>query len=150
MNPNRKKTKHSNRIALGIFLPVLIQTVFILIAIFFESGMSIFEGFLQLPLALLFFLAAGYALTCIQTFMYAYLMEYVINPKVKNRYLVVICSMILGGLTGYSVALFFDLYALSESWPWIVLSGLNGLLMGVILNNSYIKEKISLSPNRVV
>jgi len=123
------------RMLMGILLPAVVQASIVVIYIlitFDTDGYSGFTDFIQFVfLALLM----GYMLVGLQSIVYAFLMEYVINPKLKNHVVVVLCSGLLGLLSGYSVVLVTG--TPGDIAHWNVVSLLTGLIMGVILRRNY-------------
>ena len=77
------------------------------------------------------FMMSAYFLTGIQSIIYSLLMEFLINPKIKNNFAVVILSSALGGLSGIILLK-----------PGLVVGALTGMLTGIILRRMYLRSKV--------
>lgn len=77
------------------------------------------------------FMMSAYFLTGIQSIIYSLLMEFLINPKIKNNFAVVILSSALGGLSGIILLK-----------PGLVVGALTGMLTGIILRRMYLGSKV--------
>lgn len=117
------------RIILAIVLPVPLGVLCILVIthdlarVIEDNGSTFF-----------FLLLFGYLFTGLQSILYALLMEYLINPKVQNHYLVVLSSMVLGTLSGIPVFII-----------GVIPGAVVGLLMGILLRVLYLQAPAPLS-----
>ena len=121
----------------GIFLPVFIQTVLMILYAIMDSGLSMKDGIGEYLQIFFLFLFYGYLVAGIQSVGCALAMEFLINPRIKNHLAVVSISGFLGFLSGFSVMAFVFGKPTSDSTEWLFLSTLTGLLMGVILRRNF-------------
>lgn len=124
------------RITTGILAPAPIGTMVVIIIyqivyFIYNRNFVININNKDSFLTLLGLMMYAYFLIGIQSIIYSLLMEFVINPKIKNSLAVVILSSALGGLSG---AMLLE--------PGLVVGAITGMLMGIILRRMYLGSKV--------
>jgi hypothetical protein len=121
------------RLLIGILLPITIGSI-IFAGIAFASELKGNINIPELPLLVtglfvmgLFIFPFAMIFVGIQSIVYSLLMEFVINPWIKNNFVAIMVSILLGTLSGY--VLKEDLLAL--------IGAIVGLIVGVILRSMY-------------
>jgi len=79
----------------------------------------------------------GYLLVGVQSLLYAFIMEHVINRRLGSDVVAVALSALLGALAGATMLLIFRGW---DSWfavAWFMLGAIVGLVVGYILRRMY-------------
>ena len=116
---------------------MLLQVMLILIYGFIDSGFGAMGDLGEFFKMVIFLTMYGYLVTGIQSILYAVLMEFVLNPRIKNDLLVLLSSSFLGALSGYSVMAILFEKGISDSLEWLFVSAVTGLLMGILLRDNF-------------
>ena len=125
---------------MGIFLPALIQLLFLHIYIAAKgNGLGDYIDFLSEVRYQFLMIAFAYTVSGLQSVIYALLMEFVINPRFKKHIWVVLISGFFAVLTGLSVMYLLSSGLTDDMQEWLLMSLLTGLIMGFILRRHYHK-----------
>lgn len=118
-----------SRILIGAFMPAFLGVLF------FFSTSAAFDAEKEFkirelfdPMFLLIMLVA-YAFVGIQSLIYSFLMEFIVNPKIVNNFVVVFTSMIMGAVSGVVLG------SVGAAIGLMI-----GFLLGLILRYLYIKS----------
>ena len=117
------------RLVAGIFMPGAIGTILLFVfMLFIRQPQDISPLYFMSFVGMLIF---AYLYAGIQSVIYSIAMEFVVNPRVESNFIAVGVSGILGALSGVFI------------WGWFiaVIGLLSGLVSGLYIRNSYIKEK---------
>lgn len=134
-------SKRPFRLIAGTLLPSALVAVCILLFLFFLTLMDTGEKNGESLLILLAFVLIPFAITALYSLLYSFLMEFVINPYVKNDVLAVLCSILLG----------IALPAGAITWANSIFFGsVLGLLMGLFLRRNYTQAMHNQSDNQEV
>jgi len=138
---SRRINNDTKRLLTGIILPILLGSTGLCIAFFIEPNVTIsseFNGWFKQVIIEAFIPVLIYAVALggIQSILYSFLMEKLINPKVRSHLLVIFISAILGVistlLSGFVTQRFVFFF---------IAGALVGIVVGAILRAMYINEK---------
>ncbi|WP_434777229.1 hypothetical protein [Neisseria sp. Ec49-e6-T10] len=130
-----KPTKRLKRILVAILLPpplgVFILSIYILcIDLFRGFDVDLFPNLIK---SLVLFTPIAYILFGLQSILYAFVMEFFINPNIKNSFFVIIFSILLGMLSGIVLGLMgTDGLAIG-----VLIGAVVGLIVGMIVRRMY-------------
>jgi len=141
MHAQPVKRNRLARILMGVFFPVLIQTVLLLIYTVIDSGVNAFRGFEHVAKLVLFYIVYGYVITGLQSLVYALLMEFIVNANIENHISTILASGLLGLLSGLSVILILTGGNFTDIEGWLLMSTVTGLFMGIILRRNYHRSR---------
>lgn len=131
------KTK---RLLFGFFMPILSVPLVGFINILFnnpEDGGDFLKGFLIIILFSFVFVG-------IQSLLYSFIMEYIVNPHIENHLICILLSGFLGFLSGYVIN-----ETLLSSGRWGLFGLGVGIVSGTIIRFLYVKSKVSNSEGMI-
>jgi len=132
----------TKRLLTGFFLPILLGSTGLCIASFIEFKGAIsseLNGWFKQAIIEAFIPALIYAVALggIQTTIYSFLMEKLINPKIKSHLLVIIISAILGAISTLLSGFVTQHYVFFSITGAVI-----GIIVGAILRKMYINDKL--------
>lgn len=124
VNKNARIKAQVKRVMLAALLPALVGSMLMsILGVFVTGELTTFaKGMLMFPLF-------AYYAVGLQSIVYSVILEFIINPYIKNHLLAISASVLLGGLVG-GMQLQFDFFS-------IVLGALTGAIVGAYIRQLY-------------
>lgn len=122
VNKNERIKAQVKRVVLAALLPALVGSMLMsILGVFVTGELAIFaKGMLMFPLF-------AYYAVGLQSIVYSVILEFIINPYIKNHLLAMAASVLFGGLVGGMEFAFFG----------VILGALTGAIVGAYIRQLY-------------
>ena len=124
------------RIAFGALTPAPLGVAILFLFARIMNQSSAYMGLADEARAFALFVVFAYIVCGLQSLLCSVLMEFVVNPKIQNNLYAAIIFIVLGGLSGSSVAL-VTFTKSTKMGIFVVLGALVGLITGMLTRFSY-------------